>query len=376
MRPLAQTFSAMRSRASLFGTCVLLLAFAVATTASASGEKLTGAVWDFKSNESCTTVRLDQQPPLSRIPITNQGGLPNCGAHSTATLLDFERFSRNPDAKGFVSPMLLTAEYIASIGGKNFNAAGDPIDMAFAALRPYVNHCDRTLLENELAVDWARLGSALYDAQDQRRPDLLAQALARARFPGGMASNLRPTIEYVNVPFHTGLSALVNDLCKGAKLAPPPPLKVEFRVLNHVLPAHGGSAMRAQLDFRRTVDSRLEKGLPTGINYCGLIRSDPNVLGLNHLGRIASTCRDPDTFSLGHSSVIAGRRLLTYRKPSGGEGKICQYLVRDNYGTGYCRKFPDDPDTVPPQRCENGQIWIDEDALFTNTAELFWYSPK
>jgi hypothetical protein len=325
-------------------------------------------VWKFKKNDECTPIRLDKQEPLNRIPITNQGGLFNCGAHATATLLDFERLTRNPQLTTFVSPIALAASF-AVINGNRDISAEHPIRIAELAARGALIQCDRGRIPEDPRVNWGRLVTRLYEAREQVRGDLLRDALVRAGFNASALSGLRPTDTYISMPFVTMFKTIVDDLCRSAPLEPLPQLVIDMRIIfNHV--HRSRSIVDEQVRVRQIIDSRLEAGKPTAINYCGEVRYNAAVQGITESGKLASVCKTSE-FTLGHSSVIVGRRLLRYRD-AGQQKTICQYLVRDSFGED-CGRYPPDPNSTPSERCERGQVWIDEDALFVNVAEAFWY---
>jgi hypothetical protein len=72
-----------------------------------------------------------------------------------------------------------------------------------------------------------------------------------------------------------------------------------------------------------------------------------------------------------HAATIIGRRQVQFTNKAGQTFPICQYLIRDSGGTN-CSATEPRPFFSPSNACENGQYWVDEKTLFTNSDEIYY----
>jgi hypothetical protein len=129
---------------------------------------------------------------------------------------------------------------------------------------------------------------------------------------------------------------------------------------------------RAQSEVNELLRSNSPPAI--GISFCPEIffRRNVHTLGMN--GRIdKSRCIDErGKQRLMHFAAIVGSRQAIATTASGEKVKICQYRIRNTYGTK-CEGMPARAkDVSPNERCVNGDIWVDEDSLFTNTTEYIY----
>lgn len=339
--------------------------FLFTTSIFIASKTYSNVTYNFTPNENCNTERLDKKEPGNRIKVTDQDGLFMCGAHATSYLVDHERLSINPNAKPPSSPLFLGLQF-AKLRNLSDASAEDPIDIALNIKN--FEFCDANVIKDHFSGQTSgEFITALYDAYSKKDRQSLNQCLLRAGFSQTQVNYIKEIGNYLSLPtFSTFSSNVLNDLCKDAKFTVPELKPIKFQIASH----SNTPIQKTQEKFRDVINANLRSNKPTAINYCGLVRTDPSINGVNSKGRLDSSCKR-DGVSLGHSSVVVGRRLLRYR--DGNQIKqICQYLVRDSFGSS-CAKYPDDPTAEPSIRCENGQVWIDEDALFSNVAEIFHF---
>ena len=167
------------------------------------------------------------------------------------------------------------------------------------------------------------------------------------------------------VPF---LAKLFDHSCPAQKISMPANATlVELRSMQYK------NQLDAMNAFRNFINTKLDEdmALPVGVAFCRSVLTDHEIEGVSMVGVLdSSTC--PGEI---HFAIVAGRRLLHYiDKETKKEETICQYLIRDSYGKS-CSAYSDievggvSTTGLPPKVCENGHVWIDENALLRNTAE-------
>lgn len=344
-----------------FNFMALLLFIAInfsAQVRQASAMKLT-------TEEECTTVRLDKQAPISKIKVYDQDGLLMCGAYSTALCVDAERLIADPKTNHLTSPLALGIQYAQSRSLPTLEI-GNVLDLASNAKN--FNSCAYSTVGDKYnKLTNGEFITSLYKGYQEKSSQSIISCVQNSGIPKEKINNLASISSYMATANFVDFSAkLFDDLCKTdtVPLNTLPALKTKKA---NSYP----NQVEARTAFRNIVNENLKRNRPTGINYCGLVLTNPKVNGVTDAGLLnENVCKVQDE-SIGHSSNVVGRRLLRYK-----EGKtmksVCQYMVRDVYGSS-CAKYPEDPTAIPKEVCENGQIWIDEDALFANTAEVFHF---
>ncbi len=341
---------------------VLILFFAL----NFSTQQIFADIMKLTSEEECTTVRLDKQPPISKIKVYDQDGMIMCSAFSTTLCVDAERLITNPTETHLTSPLAIGVQY-ARLRSLPTLEIGDALDLASNAHR--FNSCSySTVGDRYNKLSSGEFVTSLYKGYKNRSTEAILSCIKNSGIPKEKFSNLADISSYLASANFVDFSAkLFDDLCKtdSKPLNTLPPLKTKKAN------TFGKNQTEAQTTLRKIINDNLKRNRPTGINYCGLVLKNPKINGLTADGYLNENECKVDDEPLGHSSNVVGRRLLKYK-----EGKtmksVCQYLVRDVQGAS-CAKYPDDPTSIPKECCETGQVWVDEDALFANTAEVFYF---
>lgn len=308
------------------------------------------------SVEECSTVRLDQGPRFSGVPRFDMGGGSICGAPTTATLIETLP-PRNKLAKVPISPWFLAVKWAAANSDGTNLRADRALFVAEQARTlpacPYEVVPD--ISQGRYFMDFA---SALLDGARSKDIRLMRRAVVDYF---GEAGSARVGDNMFRFPPATKVEivdSVLSAVCAGQTFTMPGLPKLESLVANE--PQYRDNLREAWTLMRKVVNRNLATGIPTGVNYCQKVLADPNVNGVGPHGGWSEVCtRGPGDY-MGHAGVIVGRRVLRHQA-----GKVCQYLIRDTFG----KRCPD-----PREDCENGQVWVDEDALFYNTRDIYYFA--
>lgn len=330
----------------------------------------TAVAYRLTPESKCTSKRLDLPPGVAaRIPIKDQDGTRLCTAFSASQLIDSWRIINDPPVTQFTSPIALGAEHAAMKGRNDLNGflsteiienARNLNSCSYNAVSDQFNQKQSADFLNELAASFATArgnNANLEVAANRAKSCLMAAGLYKSTI--SLASISQHLLAQNRIQF---ISRILNDVCAGQKipLTKIPPIVIERSAVH-------GSHSAGMPKMRDLINRRLDESnpQPIGISYCRDVLLDPNVNGVSERGFLTeATCKGEL-----HSSVIVGRRLLRYQS-EGRTKTICQFLVRDSYGTS-CNAYKDDPNATPKEVCERGQVWVDEDVLMHNTSEVY-----
>ena len=315
-------------------------------------------------DHACTSVRLDRGV-LADVAVTDQGGFNMCTAYSTATLVDayFASTGRKSiPATHRTSPLFLGVQYAAAHQQPTLEVTenlGIPGEMN-RLLSCDIRRMPDTVAGRSSGI-WATNIYTAYKEKDVNAFQSEVQKLAKTLSP---VPQLKPAKEYLAFDsFVPMFAALTADFCRGFTVS------LVALPLASTFVGYKYKSRRAQAmaEARTFINEGIERGVPVAVNYCKRVLDDVNVEGIDPAsGLLGDQCRQGSMF-LGHSSTVVGRRLLRYDL---NRQSVCQYLVRNTYGTS-CKQWADDASTTPKERCEGGQVWLDEDALLSNLTEAF-----
>ena len=353
---------------------ILMLTFSLKSVAETD--------FNFTSDQECTEKRLDKPPEsASKIPVQDQDGTNLCSAYTSAQLIDSWRTAYDPPVDEFTSPISLGIQFAAKTNKDKIN--GNPVlemldyaknldSCSYSVVRDDFNSKKSADFIYELIQNYKKVKS------DPSKLDQTANAVLNCVLGGGNNSqiNIEKIKNYMNennwVQF---TNKIIEDLCRGHKR----PLAFLPTVEKYKSNTYKDQ-FKAMNIFHSVINNRLNQksAQPIGISYCRSVLANKDAEGVSTSGELnTSTCKEGSI----HASVIVGRRLLKY-KDGDKIGTICQYLVRDSFGSS-CNGYNDDPEALPskpgadkPKTCEKGQIWVDENVLLRNTAEVFHLKDK
>ncbi|MFN8791432.1 MAG: hypothetical protein ACK5Y2_08265 [Bdellovibrionales bacterium] len=341
------------------------------------------------STESeCTTVRLDQHPgALSKIPIQDQDGNSLCTAYAASQLIDSWRIQNDPPVHEFTSPFALGIKY-SSLRNRNelyalppedvLNAAKNISPCSYSSVGDYFQSQMSTMdLLNEL--DRAHRSANSNPAQLMAAASKVQSCFVRNDTSSGALDISAISRHLRESTFVRATQNILEGVCKDRKVS----LK-NIPSGAEKLATEYGHLPTAMNEFKKIISRRLQSqpGKATGTSFCRDVFFDADKRSLLSTGGFtvsptaASSLKaryevSPNGCSDDvHNAVVVGRRLARFRQPDGKIGSVCQYLIRDSYGTS-CNPFPPDNSTTPSTRCERGQIWVDEDAFLANVGRVF-----
>jgi len=337
----------------------------------------------------CKTVRLDNSPgPMSKIPIQDQNGNALCAAYAATQLIDTWRLQNERPFLDFTSPFSLGIKYSALTNRTNLFGLPpkDVLDKAKNIEPCTYSSVGDFFQSNMTTVDVIEQINKAHAAA-QKSPAALAGLAAEIKNCFSATPPIkRNTLDIAAITRHLqettfvqAAQKILQDVCDKRTLS----LKT-IPNAKEILAIRYGNLERAMNIFSGTIAGRLDAqpGKPTGITYCRDVLFDVNKSSLLPTGgftvgpgangdlRRQFPVTQNGCDSDAHNAVIVGRRLVRFKKADGTYGSTCQYLVRDSYGTS-CQPFPPDPATFPSERCERGQVWVDEDALLYNVSRVF-----
>lgn len=324
---------------------------------------------------NCADVRLDQNggPFEAKIPMYNQRNtFAICYAFSLSQMIDAYRFSHgDQETSHRTSPVAIAVAFSAKNYDKLSVEYGSAVE-AFQAIKDF-GSCDFAYLRDELRKAgnstafireyfeiFSKLNQEGYTNHHTIKPffnEKFYSELSCKLVPLPINQvNLKLLVEYLNKqnPLQF-LNQIISDICKHKSIPLDHFNLPELKSLNKI----------AGVKLTETIASRFKETnpQPVTINYCQDVRFNKNhrmysddgnmafvVDSINH-SFVLPSCK------ISHESVIIG----TQQK-----GGKCRFLVRDTFGT-YC-----DPKTEAFE-CENGQFWIDQDALERNLHRISYF---
>ncbi len=338
--------------------------------------------YEFTSDQECTEKRLDLPPGVSsKIPVQDQDGTSLCSAYTAAQLIDGWRLINDQPLTELTSPISLGVQYASKTNKPKF------ADLPVTDMMDFSKNLD-TCSYNVVRDDFNSKKSAdfIYELisnfskakANTSEKGKSAQAILNCV----LASGTKKTFDIAKIESYLDenhwvqfTNRIMEDLCQGHKKS------LAFLPATQTLRAgNSGNQFTAMNAFRSRINERLSKSnsQPIGISYCRSVLKDKDSEGVSMKGELSKdTCKGAV-----HTSVIVGRRLLKY-KYAGKTETICQFLVRDSYGSS-CNGYDEfDPEALPsksggemPKICEKGQVWVDENALLRNTNEVFHLKDK
>lgn len=344
----------------------------------------------YAERSECSEVRIDGPgTPMSKVPVFDQGDLPICWAHTAATLISTWQTKNSSSGSITVSPTSLSLSYSHKAGRKNLRDQDSPLAILRSAnglsVCQYADFPD--YFESKSAIKFlvelidpfidVRKGRYSVDSAIQKINTALAGTKSKYRI------NKQDFLELDgHGPSSSVLYHLTNKMCDEKLVIDKIPIAKLQSVSRYKSPSEGVKKLRELVDLR--LDLREQN--PTGITICFAALETKDVLALGENGRLdESKCKIGNQERSNHFVVIVGRRLAILKDEGGsimkdGRGReitMCQYLVRDSYGTS-CNGYSDEPRLNPSDRCEKGtgQVWVDEDTLFTNTSQAFYLADK
>ncbi len=338
--------------------------------------------FEFTTDQACGTKRLDLPPEvLSTIPVQDQDGTNLCSAYASAQLIDAWRIANNPPVDALTSPIAFGVQYAAvtNQSGINFNPVLEVIGYA-----KKLDTCSYNVIRDEF--NSKKSADFIYELvknyQDAKNDSSQFEKSAKSILNCVLASGTSNTIDiekikkYMNEKTWVQYSnKIIEEICSNHKKS------LSFLPGVTELKAHTyKNKTSAMNSFKKNINNRLDQknAQPIGISYCKKVLKDKESNGVSPAGLLNnSTCNNQV-----HASVIVGRRLLKYKYGNKIE-TICQFLVRDSFGSS-CNGYDlYEPDSIPmntgedrPKICENGQVWVDENSLMMNTSEVFHLKDK
>jgi hypothetical protein len=359
-----------------------LFFFLIAVSSHATTDKVARA-YKLTNPANCKEeVRLDLPPngTMSKMPVQDQNTSNLCWSYSGTQLIDAWRSKYDPPAPPWSSPLAF------GMGFLNFHGVTDEkanqSAYKFLKTAPKLKSCSYEVVNDSLIGkkrpdlfdslrtlhQLARSGRATEAELDNQLKSCLV----------GMGQN--KSLNWAQVSHFAQESqwqkfgdSILKEVCAThsrdlSKL--PSPEKVSAYDKSEF--ADGIQGMFAIRDSINEMISS-PSSLPVGIRFCPavLFRTSPGTLDEN--GDLnAGACKNQAGRQLNmHAAVIVGKRPVMFTNSAGQTFPICQYLVRDSGGAD-CDAYKEPTIFNPSDRCVNGQIWVDEKTLMTNTNEAFF----
>lgn len=356
--------------------------FSILLTFGLSNSAIALVNFEYTKDQNCTEKRLDKPPGvISKIPVHDQDGLYLCSSIVMAQLVDAWRLIYKLPVISLTAPLTLGLQYASKNGFPKLK------DLPILNMLNNSNNLDscsydlvsKAINSNEPNEFVGKLFDLYKKAQisssQNEKEQIVNSILKSCTLNTNNSSDVELVIKSLNesnaINFANKLFEKLCDKNKTPLAFIPKP-----SILKSSSYPDQFNAMNA---FRSHLNGLFDQNAtqPIGISYCKSVLKNRSVKGVSLSGLLDDdTCKDNV-----HASLIVGRRLLSYND-GGKVKKICQYLVRNTQGSS-CNGYEDDPDALPnksggekPKTCESGQVWVDEDALLRNTAELFHLGDK
>lgn len=309
---------------------------------------------------ACADIRLDTVGALASFPVFDQANqsantdMNICYAATAAQLIDTYRASSKTEAKAPISsptsPWWVAVNY-SSAFKKESNPDvqfGEP-DKALEALKTEGICSQQDLFGDKPTEDIIRFHQMLKEfyqsvaakkQEDKDSVQKLESILDKVGFIKDPAALAQISIKAIQEKtFVLFLRTIFHGKCQG-KVKTNSPYDVE-RI----------DAERLNMSDQRKeeiVTQTLEKSQPIEVSICSQVLRNPQYAPAADFKKC-----------MRHSILVVGSRTA-----SSGQ---CQYLVRDTYGPGSCqRKRNGEPWYHPSLECQNGQVWVPQEALMKN----------
>lgn len=334
--------------------------------------------FELTKDSKCTNKRLDQVPgTCASVPVHDQDGTGLCGTYATTQMIDCWRATNDKPVKQWTSPFAFSTEYAARTN-KSSLVGFEFLEVLNFASQNQMNSCSYNVIKDNFnsKTPSSFIGelSKYYNEYSQKKTSLddSAAKSLNCLMNAGVGNQTRISLEKIknylnNYDRVIFINKLLEDACEDARV----PLKKLPKVVAEKSIDYG-THTKGMSVLRDLINKRLDmtNPQPVGIKYCRDVLADKSIIGVSPKGNLnTDTCKGEV-----HASVIVGRRLLKYKVGSKTE-TICQYLVRDSYGSS-CNAYPDDESAEPKEVCENGQVWVDEDALMNNTNQVYHFEDR
>lgn len=300
--------------------------------------------------EACSTVDLSSTPGagFADIPRWSQGQSHLCYAFAASALIDHYRLTQgDKDRAHWTSPLLLSLKTIEHYQGLGSTLAGGKVEHAFSTAKQF-GSCGSHLLSDKLgSVSTDQLLKTLsqYHQDAQEAPLNRKKIAAKVRHflrLSKIKNAFLPEIPEIEKNLELNKSQFIIHTLTGfcedvKKLDDLPRAQLLFQ------------PKASSQDIQERLQNLLSSQIPVGINYCANVVTDPAHTG--HWDGKRWLCEE----NKNHSAIVIGRKWM--------EGK-CQYLIRDSGCEGYRPQAP--------ERCHQGQYWLEAAALAQNLHGIFW----
>ncbi|MFN8845329.1 MAG: hypothetical protein ACK5V3_05345 [Bdellovibrionales bacterium] len=357
---------------------IILFSLFISLYSNATSE-IINKEFKFTHADNCKEKRLDLPPGvMSRIPIQDQNTSNFCWSYAGTQMIDAWRAKYRPPTPPWTSPTAHAFRYLSEKGITDPNRNLSGVNFLDRAVR--YPSCSQSVVHDRISGQnhrvffnkmqelhkMARSGEATEATLENKLQACLSQAGINNKIRWNQIS------QYVQSTEWTGFAnQVIGEICKdhtrNAENIPRPEVIAAY----HKKFANGLEGMQAiQKMIREKLDG--EDPLPVGIRFCpeALKQFLPATLQMD--GELnESRCKSKTgVLKNQHFAVIVGRRPVMVKTSDGREKLICQYLIRDSYGTD-CAEYPDSTVFTPKDRCVKGQVWVDEKHLLVNTNEAY-----
>jgi hypothetical protein len=327
-------------------------------------------------------VRLDLPPngTMSKTPVQDQNTSNLCWSYAGAQLIDAWRSKYDPPAPPWSSPVAFGMEFLNFHGIENEKAIQSTYN--FLETAPKLKSCSydvvndsligkkRTDLFNSLKAlhQLARSGQATEAQLDSQLKSCLVGIGQNKLLNWAQVSHLAQESEWQKFG-----DKILKEVCaKHSRDLSKLPAPQQVFAYDKSKFAKGIQGMFA---IRDKINSMISDptSLPVGIRFCPAVFHTTSPGTLDENGDLnESACRNQTGQQLQiHQAVIVGKRPVMFTNSAGQTFPICQYLVRNSKGAD-CDAYKAPTIFNPSDRCVNGQIWVDEKTLMTNTDEAFF----
>jgi len=280
---------------------------------------------------------------MEKIPVMDQGPTPTCYAHSASQLIDAFRFSHGDRNYSHLTSPLVTAVYYATARkNKSYNTGFTDVAIAEILRR---GSCSEQAIETQFHVEEFRNFFEDIFPKFESRSLLRHSEECYSAQPRVLDSSVE-LIGFLDKDRRLAyLERVFKEICKNRSLQIPKSngIPIEVAVVE-------GKAPNWRTIFKKTFARELKdnRSQPLEISYCSDVLYNPMISIATQ-----TTTFEESKCKAYHSSVVVGRRKTLAGK--------CQLLVRNSYGKG-CTGYA--------WECEQGQIWVDQDALIENIKSI------
>lgn len=297
---------------------------------------------------ACSDVRLDKSI-LKTVPIMDQNGSSLCWSYAAAILVDGYRFSHGDiHVNQITSPLAAAA---AGVNNSNNTNDSGRTDLAVLEMKKR-GGCDHNFVSKYMNSTNFITFSGFNTLSDSTKKKIDAEADVCLDCVFSKSAYTNPNFKELeklnkNLPQIDlkRFSLLLDQFCRTNKInldnIPDPKYKNIKDIKGFFEnPSNVSKELSELLDKPNPQ--------PVAIAYCSDVLDNKEKKSIDKSGK-RNDCTGP------HVSVVVGSR-----KQESGK---CEYLIRNSYGTS-CNGY-DWP-------CEEGQIWVDGEALGSNTESLIW----